>query len=121
MKPTEDRILILPDPVKDKVGGLLVSEKEKEKPQIGTVIRVGPGKINHNIKLNISGEATLEILDKIAQLLKPVGVGLREGDRVMFGRYSGTRVKHQGKDVLFIRESDVLSILEEGDEGYSPS
>lgn len=121
MIPFEDRILIQPDPVKDKSHGMLLGDKEKEKPLIGTVIRVGSGRINHNIRLNITGEATPELLDKIANLLKPQGIDVKEGDRVMFGRYAGTRVKHQGKEVLFIRATDVLSKLEEGDEGYLPS
>lgn len=124
MKPREDRILIEPDPVVDKIAGLVMGEKDREKPLTGTVIRVGPGRINHNIKLSISGDATPELLDRIQKLMetvhKPAGMDVAEGDRVMFGRYSGTRVKHQGREVLFIRAADVLSILEDGDEGFRP-
>ena len=92
IKPLGDRILI--EPKKDseeKIGSLYVPDTAKEKPQEGTVIAVGTGRYE-------SG-----------QQIKPE---VKVGDKVLFGKYSGTDIKQDGKDYLIIREFDILAILQ---------
>lgn len=124
MKALEDRILIRPDKASDEIAGLILQQHEREKPVIGTVLVVGPGRHQYNVKLDITVPVTPEVINRLDQLVdkirQPVDFGVKVGDRVLYGRYAGTKVKHQGEEVLFIRASDVLSILEDGDEGFEP-
>ena len=94
VRPLADRILIerLEGETKTK-GGLYIPDSAKEKPQEARVIAVGTGKVLDN------GE------------IAPMQV--KEGDRVLFGKYSGTEIKLDGEDRLIIREDDVLGIVEE--------
>ena len=120
MKPLADRVLIKPDVADEKIGGLYMQPKERDKPQLGTVLAVGPGLANQKFEFNFTGTSDPEAVNKLIELVKlvqqPVPTGLKPGDRVMFGKYSGTKVRHRGEEVLYVRVSDVLSILEEGDE-----
>ena len=73
-------------------GGIIIPDTAKEKPQEGKVIAVGKGKVNDD------GE------------LRPLDV--HKGDRILFGKYSGTEIELEGEEHLIIREDDVLAVLE---------
>ncbi len=93
IKPLADRVLIEPAPAEDKtVSGLYIPDNAKEKPMQGKVIAVGSGKYTDN-----------------GQLIKPE---VKAGDEVVFAKYSGTPVKHAGKDYLILEERDILAIVE---------
>ena len=93
LRPLHDRILVERlDEEQKTAGGIIIPDTAKEKPQEAKVIAVGPGKRDDSGTL-------------IAMDVKP-------GDRVLFGKYSGTEVKLDGKERLIIREDDVLAILE---------
>jgi len=92
IKPLSDRVVVKPsEPEEKKQGGIIIPDTAKEKPQEGEVIAVGPGKISD------SGE-------KIAMEVK-------KGDRVLYGKYSGTEVTVDNVDYLIMRESDILAIV----------
>jgi chaperonin GroES len=94
IRPLNDRILVERLEEEEKTqGGIIIPDSAKEKPAEGKVIAVGKGKKNEK------GEVT------------PLDV--KEGDRVLFGKYSGTEVKVGGMDYLIMREDDVLGIIEE--------
>jgi chaperonin GroES len=94
VRPLADRVLVerLESETQTK-GGLFIPDSAKEKPQEGRVLSVGTGKI-------------LEGGDVAA-------LTVQEGDRVLFGKYSGTEIKIDGEDRLIIREDDILGIVEE--------
>ena len=92
IRPLEDRIILKPMDADEKTaGGIIIPDNAKEKPQKGEVVAVGPGKASDK------GE-------KIAMTLKT-------GDKVLYGKYSGTEVNVEGTDYLILRESDVLAII----------
>ncbi|MGD9592870.1 MAG: co-chaperone GroES [Candidatus Berkiella sp.] len=92
--PLLDRVLVKQDDEPQKSeGGIFLPETAKEAPQWGTVVRVGPGKILDN------GEK------------RPMTV--KEGDKVIFGKYSGTKVKMGQDELLFMREEDIMAVLED--------
>ena len=93
IRPLHDRILVkrLEEEEKTK-GGIIIPDSAKEKPIEGKVIAVGNGKMLE------SGE------------MKPLEV--KEGDRILFGKYAGTEIKIEGEDFLMMREDDVLGIIE---------
>ena len=92
--PLGDRLVVEPIEQEDTTsGGILLPETAKEKPQKGTVIAVGPG------KLDDSG--------------KRVQMEVEEGDRVLYAKYSGTEIKVEENKVLILRESDVLALVED--------
>jgi len=92
VKPLQDRILIkrVEEEAKTK-GGIIIPDSAKEKPQEGLVVAVGPGKVTEN------GTR--------------VPCGVKEGDRILFGKYSGTEIKVEGVEHLILREDDVLAVL----------
>ncbi|NUM34695.1 MAG: co-chaperone GroES [Candidatus Brocadiae bacterium] len=91
--PLDDRIIIEIEEAEEKtIGGIVLPDTAKEKPQRGKVVAVGSGKLLDN------GERA-----------KPV---LKEGDRVIFGKYSGSDVKVDGKEYKILRENEVLAKLE---------
>lgn len=92
LKPLQDRILIkrLEEEQKTK-GGIIIPDAAKEKPQEGKVIAVGDGKVLEN-----------------GQKIK---LSVKAGDKVLFGKYSGTEVKVDGEELLILREDDVLGIV----------
>jgi chaperonin GroES len=94
IRPLYDRILVtrLKEEEKSK-GGIIIPDTAKEKPVEGKVISVGNGKVLENGKI------------------KPLDV--KEGDRVLFGKYSGTEVKIGGEEYLIMREDDILGIIED--------
>jgi chaperonin GroES len=92
VKPLADRIIIMPLEAEQKTaGGIIIPDNAKEKPQKGEVIAAGPGKVSDN------GQK--------------IDMTLKKGDKVLYGKYSGTEVSIDGKDYLIIRESDVLAVL----------
>jgi chaperonin GroES len=87
IKPLADRVLIEPAPAEQvTAGGIYIPDTAKEKPQRGTVVAVGPGKVD-----------------------EPTTV--KTGDKVLYGKYSGTELQVEGKDYLMMRESDILAIV----------
>ena len=92
MKPLADRVVIKPSPADEKSkGGIILPDTAKEKPVIGEVVAVGPGKITDEGK-------------KIAPEVKV-------GDKVLYGKYSGTEVTIDGDEYLIMREADVFAIV----------
>jgi chaperonin GroES len=93
VKPLNDRVLVLRIGEEEKTsGGIIIPDTAKEKPQEGKVVAVGPGKVNDEGK-------------KIA-------LDVKAGDKVLFGKYSGTEIKIDGVEHLIMREDDILAILE---------
>ncbi len=91
--PLDDRIVVEALEAEEKTeGGIILPDTAKEKPQRGTVLAVGPGKLLDN------GERA------------PMCVAI--GDEVVFGRYAGSEVKHEDRDLKIMRESDVLAKVE---------
>lgn len=87
IKPLADRVLVQPAPAEEKtVGGIIIPDTAKEKPQRGTVVAVGNGK-------------------------KDEPMTVKTGDTVLYGKYSGTEISVEGKDYLIMRESDIFAIL----------
>lgn len=92
LKPLEDRVVVQPLEADDKTaGGIILPDTAKEKPQEGTIVAVGPGKATDTGTL--------------------IKMTVKEGDKVLYGKYSGTEVTVGGVDYLIMRESDVLAIL----------
>jgi chaperonin GroES len=92
IKPLEDRIIVKALEAEQKTaGGIIIPDNAKEKPQKGEVVAVGPGKVS----------------DKGAK----IEMSLKKGDKILYGKYSGTEVKVDGDDYLIMRESDVLAIF----------
>jgi chaperonin GroES len=93
IRPLHDRIIVKRLEGEEKTkGGIIIPDTAKEKPQEGKVIAVGKGKITDDGKL------------------QPMEV--QKGDRILFGKYSGSEIKIEGEEHLIIREEDVLGILE---------
>jgi chaperonin GroES len=94
VRPLHDRILLKRIEEKESIkGGIIIPDTAKEKPQEGLVVAVGNGKILEN-----GTKISLEV---------------KEGDHVLFGKYSGTEIKVDGEEYLIVREDDVLGILTE--------
>jgi len=92
VKPLADRVLVKPLDAEEKTaGGIIIPDNAKEKPQKGEVVAVGPGKIAD------SGEK--------------VPMELKKGERILYGKYSGTEVKVDGSEYLIMKESDVLAVI----------
>jgi chaperonin GroES len=94
-RPLHDRVVVrrLEEEERTK-GGIIIPDTAKEKPQQGEVVAVGPGARNEEGKL--------------------VALDVKEGDRVLFGKWSGTEVKIDGEDLLIMKESDILGVIENG-------
>ncbi len=94
VKPLNDRVLVQRiEEVQMTKGGIFIPDTAKEKPIEGRVVAVGPGKMSD------SG-------NRMASTVK-------EGDRVLFGKYAGSEIKVEGEDYLMMREEDILAIIEE--------
>ena len=92
IKPLNDRVIVLRvEEEKKTAGGIIIPDTAKEKPQEGKVVAVGPGKRDEDGK-----RIPLEI---------------KEGDRILFSKYAGTEIKIDGKEHIFMREDDILGIL----------
>ncbi len=92
LNPLSDRIVVKTKEAEEKTAsGIILPDTAKEKPQIGEVVAAGPGKINDSGNL--------------------VKMSLKKGDKVLYGKYSGTEVNVEGEDLLIMRESDILATL----------
>jgi chaperonin GroES len=93
IKPMNDRVLVLRVAEEQKTaGGIIIPDSAKEKPQEGKVVATGPGKIGDDGK-----RTPLEV---------------KAGDRVLFGKYAGTEMKIDGVEHVFMREDDILGVIE---------
>jgi chaperonin GroES len=91
IKPLGDRVLIQADLAEEVTSsGLYIPDTAKEKPQQGTVIAVGPGKVENGTKVEMT---------------------VNEEDKVLYGKYAGTEVTIDGNEYLIMRESDIVGIL----------
>jgi chaperonin GroES len=86
IQPLADRVLVLPAPAEEKVGGIIIPDTAKEKPQHGKIVAVGEG-------------------------TKDETMVLKEGDEVLYGKYAGTELENEGEKYLIMRQSDVLAVL----------
>jgi chaperonin GroES len=95
-RPLHDRVVVrrLEEEERTK-GGIIIPDTAKEKPQQGEVVAVGPGARGEDGKL--------------------VALDVKDGDRVLFGKWSGTEVKIDGEDLLIMKESDILGVIETGE------
>ena len=92
-RPLHDRVVIRRLEAEEKSkGGIIIPDTVKEKPQAGEVVAVGPGARDESGKI--------------------VPLELKAGDRVLFGKWSGTEVKVDGQDLLIMKESDIMGVLE---------
>ena len=92
LKPLADRVIVKPMEAEEKTkGGIILPDTAKEKPIEGTIIAVGPGKLTEEGK-----QIKLEV---------------KEGDKVLYGKYSGTEVTVEGEEYLIMRESDIFAII----------
>ena len=87
IKPLADRVLVLPAQAEEKVGGIIIPDTAKEKPQHGTIVAAGNG-------------------------TKDEEMILKEGDEILYGKYSGTELEVEGTKYLIMRQSDVLAVVE---------
>jgi len=93
IKPRNDRVLVLRMEEEQKTtGGIIIPDTAKEKPQQGKVVSAGPGKMGDD------GKRT--------------ALDVKAGDRVLFGKYAGTEIKIDGVEHVFMREDDILGVLE---------
>jgi chaperonin GroES len=91
-RPLHDRVVVQRIDAEAKTkGGIIIPDTAKEKPQEGKIVGVGPG-----------GR------DQAGQLIKP---DVKVGDRVLFGKWSGTEVKIDGEDLLIMKESDIMGVI----------
>jgi len=91
--PLADRVLVKPiDPKEVKKGGIIIPDTAKEKPQEGEVVAVGKGRYNET-----TGER--------------IPLEVKKGDRVLYGKYSGTEITIDDEEYLILRESDILAVL----------
>ena len=92
IKPLADRVLAkrLDEAEEQKVGGIIIPDTAKEKPQEAEIVAVGPGRVEDGDR---------------------VGLEVSVGDKVLIGKYSGTEVKIEGEEYLIMREDDILAIV----------
>lgn len=87
IKPLSDRVLVEPAQAETKTAsGIIIPDTAQEKPQKGTIVAVGKGKVDEPLTVKV-------------------------GDTVLYGKYSGTELKLEGKDYMIMRESDILAII----------
>ena len=87
IKPLADRVLVVPAPAEEKIGGIIIPDTAKEKPLRGIIKAAGQG-------------------------TKDEAMYLKEGDEVLYGKYAGTEIELEGEKFLMMRQSDVLAIIE---------
>lgn len=92
LKPLADRVIVKPSEAEETTkGGIILPDTAKEKPIEGTIVAVGPGRTSDDGKL-----------------IKPE---VKVGDKILYGKYSGTEVKVEGEEYLIMRESDIFAII----------
>ena len=87
IKPLADRVLVLPAPAEEKIGGIIIPDTAKEKPLRGKIVANGNGK-------------------------KDEEMVLKQGDVVLYGKYAGTELEFEGEKYLMMRQNDVLAVIE---------
>ena len=94
IRPLQDRVIVrrLEEQIEKTKGGIIIPDTAKEKPQQGKIIAAGKGKVNDDGKLT------------------PLDV--KVGDRILFGKYSGSEIKLDGEEHLIMREEDILGVIE---------
>lgn len=93
IRPLQDRVIVQRVEEEERTkGGIIIPDTAKEKPQEGKVVAVGKGKVNDDGKL--------------------MPLDVKVGDRILFGKYSGSEVKLEGEELLIMREDDILGVLE---------
>jgi len=94
IRPLQDRVIVkrIEEAVEKTKGGIIIPDTAKEKPQQGKVIAVGKGKVNDDGKIT------------------PLDV--KVGDKILFGKYSGSEIKIDGEEHLIMREEDILGVVE---------
>ena len=92
IKPLSDRVVVKAQAAEEKTAsGIILPDTAQEKPQIGEIVAIGPGKVSDGGDL--------------------VKMTVKKGDKVLYGKYSGTEISHNGDDLLIMRESDILAVL----------
>jgi chaperonin GroES len=92
IRPLHDRVIVKRIAEEEKTkGGLIIPDTAKEKPQEGRVVAVGPGKQDDG---------------------KVIPLGVKAGDKILFGKYSGTEIKLDGEEHLIMKEDDILGVIE---------
>jgi chaperonin GroES len=92
IKPLGDRVVVKPQQAEETTAsGLIIPDTAKEKPQRGTIVAVGPGRVENGTKIDMTVKA---------------------GDTVLYGKYAGTEINLDSDEVLIMRESDILGIVE---------
>lgn len=92
IKPLADRVIIQPAKAEEKTkGGIILPDTAKEKPIEGTIVAVGPGRVTEDGK--------------------EIKMSVKQGDKVLYGKYSGTEVNIEGEEYLIMRESDIYGIV----------
>jgi chaperonin GroES len=92
LTPLADRVIVKPSEAEEKTkGGIILPDTAKEKPIEGTVVAAGPGKVTDDGKT--------------------VKMGVKVGDKVLYGKYSGTEITVEGEEYLIMRESDIFAIV----------
>ena len=92
IKPLADRVVVKPAEQEEvKQGSIIIPDTAKEKPQEGVIVAAGPGKISES-----GAKVAMEV---------------KVGDKVLYGKYSGTEVTVNGEDYLIMRESDILAVI----------
>jgi chaperonin GroES len=93
IRPLQDRVIVRRIAEEEKTkGGIIIPDTAKEKPQEGKVVAVGKGKVNDDGKL--------------------IALDVKVGDKILFGKYSGSEVKLNGEEHLIMREDDILGVIE---------
>ena len=101
-RPLHDRILVQRiEEGEQKIGGIIIPDSAKEKPQQGKVVAVGAGKVKED-----GGRIPLDV---------------KAGDSILFGKYSGQEIKLDGEEFLIMREDEVLAVIDSGAAGGSKS
>ena len=92
IKPLSDRVVVKAQDAEEKTAsGIILPDTAQEKPQIGEIVALGPGKANDAGSI--------------------VKMTVKKGDKVLYGKYSGTEISHNGDDLLIMRESDILAVV----------
>ena len=93
IRPLSDRVLVQPEAAEERTqSGLYIPDTAKEKPQRGKIVAAGPGRVENGNKIEMS---------------------VKEGDKILYGKYSGSEITIDGEDYLIMRESDILGIVED--------
>ena len=92
IKPLSDRVVVRPKEAEEKTAsGIILPDTAQEKPQMGEIMAIGPGKVSDNGTL--------------------IDMSVKAGDNILYGKYSGTEISVESEDLLIMRESDILAVI----------